>query len=105
VTSTPWRWKTAAATITMAALMASPASIESSVSRNSNRSSRRVAASEAPCHCRLWITSECRYMLCGITTAPRTAIAITTLLALRLGTTMLWAVWPQSGFTSQSSTR
>ena len=56
----------------MALLMAQPIPIDSSVSTNSWSSRSRMTSSPAPSKCWLWMTSECRNRLCGMTTAPST---------------------------------
>ena len=60
----------------MALLMAQPITIESRVSPNSYFSCFLITASSFKFHCLLWMISECKNRLCGITTAPSTLIMI-----------------------------
>jgi len=56
----------------MALLMQKPTSMENSVSRYSYLSCRRMMSGVSRFHCRLWMISEWRNRLWGMTTAPRT---------------------------------
>ena len=87
---------TAAATKIMALLIAQPMLMESSVSKNSKFSWRLITASSSKFQCRLWMTSECKKRLWGITTAPNTLMITKSEPLGMLGVTQPLAAAPQS---------
>ena len=72
----PVRKNVDAASKIIALFIAHPTIIEKKVSKNSYFNVCWMYLSDRLCIWRLRITSECRNRLCGITTAPRTLIAI-----------------------------
>ena len=60
----------------IALLIAHPITIENNVSKNSYFKAFLMRASPLRWIARLWITSECKKRLCGITTAPSTLMII-----------------------------
>ena len=80
-----------------------PAVMASSVSKNSYFSARRMPASPRVWMARLWMTSEWRKRLWGITTAPRTLMTMSRLPSGSDGLTALCTVVAQSVSTSVSS--
>lgn len=77
--------------MTIAELMAQPTIMEKRVSANSYLSLSCMTASPFPSKCWLWMTSECRKGLRGITTAPRTLMTTGPEPAGSEGTIQLWA--------------
>jgi len=71
----------------MALLIAQPMSMENSVSKNSYFSCLLIIFSSFKFHWRLWMISECRKRLCGITTAPNTLMTINIEFSGKLGVT------------------
>ena len=102
-TAFPARKNVAAANRNIALLIAQPMSIEKSVSKNSYLSCLRMEASSPLWSWRLWMTSECRKRLCGITTAPRTLKITRSEPCGTSGTSAPFAASAQSTCTSESS--
>ena len=95
----------AAAMMIMAELMAQPMPIESSVSTNSPSSCSSMALSPWSWTPRLWMISECRKRLWGITTAPSTLVTTTRDPEGRSNVTQDWAATGQSTLTMRISMR
>ena len=93
----------AAASRIIALLIAQPISIDRIVSAYSYRSCFLITASSERFHCRLWMISECRNRLCGITTAPSTLMIITIDPSGMVGVTHAQAAAGQSIVVSDSS--
>ena len=91
--------------MTMAEFMAQPTPMEKSVSTNSCCSLSCTTSSPCASKCWLWITSEWRNRLCGITTAPSTLITMASEPVGRLGVTHATADCAQSTLTRASSSR
>ena len=95
--------KVAAASRIIALLMAQPITIERIVSTYSYRSCFFIIFSSLRFHWRLWMISECRKRLCGITTAPSTLMMMTIDPSGKDGVTHAYAAAGQSIVTSDSS--